>query len=104
MASRESIEFDFKKAKEQAKKLDEVAERLNRLSNQSFGGTMQQLSSVWKGENATLYLNKGDRLQEKMNATAGELQNIASDIRAVARRMYEAEMNALRIAQEREYR
>lgn len=104
MASRESIEFDFKKAKEQAKKLDEVAERLNRLSNQKFSGTMQQLSSVWKGENATLYLNKGDRLQEKMNATVRELQNIASDIRVVARRMYEAEMNALRIAQEREYR
>lgn len=104
MASRESIEFDFKKAKEQAEKLDEVAERLNRLSNKSFSATMQQLSSVWKGENATLYLDKGDSLQEKMNATARELQNIASDIRAVARRMYEAEMNALRIAQEREYR
>lgn len=104
MASRQSIEFDFKKAKEQAKKLDEVAERLNRLSNKNLSDIMQQLSSVWKGENATLYLDKGDRLQEKMSATAKELQNIASDIRTVARRIYEAEMNALRIAQEREYR
>lgn len=103
MASRASIEFDFHKAKAQADRLDAVADQLNRLSDHKFGGTMQHLSANWKGENASLYLSKGGKLQGQMNETARELHNIASDIRAVAERIYRAEMEALRIAEQREY-
>lgn len=103
MASRHSIEFDFHKAEAQADKLDTIADQLAALSNRKFGNAMQHLSSNWKGENASLYLDKGGRLQEKMDGTAGELHSIASEIRSVARRIYEAEMEALRIAEHREY-
>lgn len=103
MASRASIEFDFHKAQAQADKLDTVADQLARLSDHKFGSTMQHLSSNWKGENASLYLAKGRRLQEQMDGTARELHSIASEIRAVARRIYNAEMRALRIAQRRDY-
>lgn len=103
MASRASIEFDFRKATAQADRLDAVADQLNMLSDNRFGGTMQHLSSNWKGENASLYLAKGGKLQEQMNGTSRELHSIASDIRTVARRLYEAEMRALRIAEHREY-
>ena len=50
-----------------------------------------------------MYLTKGGKLQEQMDATSKELHSIASEIRAVAKRMYEAEMRALRIAEHREY-
>lgn len=103
MASRASIEFDFHKAEAQADKLDTVADQLTRLSDHKFGNAMQHLSSNWKGENASLYLDKGGRLQEQMDGTAKELHSIASDIRTIARRIYEAEMRALRIAEQREY-
>ena len=103
MASRASIEFDFHKATAQADRLDTVADQLKMLSDNKFGGAMQHLSSNWKGENASLYLDKGGKLQEQMNATSRELYSIASDIRTVARRLYEAEMRALRIAEQREY-
>lgn len=103
MASRASIEFNFNKAKAQADKLDAVADQLNTLSDSKFGGTMQHLSSNWKGENASLYLAKGGKLQDQMNATSKELKSIAADIRTIARRLYEAEMAALRIAEHREY-
>lgn len=103
MASKASIEFDFHKATAQADRLDAVANQLNMLSDHKFGATMQHLSSNWKGENASMYLTKGGKLQEQMDATSRELHSIASDIRAVARRMYEAEMRALRIAEHREY-
>lgn len=104
MASRASIEFDFHQAKAQADRLDAVADQLNGLSNNKFGGTMQHLSSNWKGENASLYLSKGGKLQGQMNGTASELHSIASEIRAVAERIYRAEMAALRIAEQRDYR
>lgn len=103
MASRESIEFDFRKAEAQADKLDTVADQLTRLSDNKFGSAMQHLSSNWKGENASLYLDKGGRLQEQMDGTAKELHSIAADIRTIAKRIYEAEMRALRIAEHREY-
>jgi len=103
MATRESIIFDFRRALEQADKIEEIANNLSNLSGQRFEGTMQNLSSNWKGENANLYLQKGEKLQGKMNVTARELRDIASDIRTIAKRLYDAEMAALEIALSREY-
>lgn len=101
MATRQSIELDFRQAQAQADRIDGVADRLSRLSGGQFGATMQNLSANWKGENASGYLSKGARLQEKMNGTANELRSTAGDIRRVARALYEAEMRALEIAETR---
>jgi len=103
MATRQSIEFDFKKALAQADRIDGVADKLSNLSGRQFGATMQNLSANWKGENASSYLNKGVRLQNKMDGTVNELRNIAEDIRRIARTLYDAEMAALEIALRRQY-
>ena len=103
MATRESIIFDFRRALEQASKIEEIANNLSNLSGQKFEGTMQNLSANWKGENANLYLQIGEKLQEKMDVTVRELKDIASDIRTIAKRLYDAEMAALEIALTREY-
>nr|WP_288827934.1 WXG100 family type VII secretion target [uncultured Clostridium sp.] len=102
MSSRKTIEFDFRLAKQKANELDEIAENLQNLSNNKFNNTMQNLSASWKGESASLYLNKGQTLQKDMIKTSKNLRQVASTIRAVARRIYEAEMEALRIAEERD--
>lgn len=103
MATRASIEFDFRKAMGEADEIDNIANRLSNLSQSKFGGTLQNIAANWKGENADIYLNKGSRLQENMGGTVSELHNIASDIRTIARRIYQAEMAALAIAQQRDY-
>ena len=103
MATRKEIEFDFQRAKEQAEKIDKIADRLRRISQNDFGNSLQNLSAGWKGESASLYLQKGSALQEKIEATANALYGVAEDIRTIARRIYEAEMAALEIAQERSY-
>jgi uncharacterized protein YukE len=103
MASRYSIEMDFKHAIAQANKLDEIADNLSNLSNNKFQGTLQNLSTNWKGENASSYLNKGSMLQGQINSTSKELHSIADDIRAIAQRIYNAEMAALSIAETRTY-
>ncbi|WP_349943930.1 WXG100 family type VII secretion target [Lacrimispora sp. BS-2] len=102
MSSRRTIEFDFRLAKQKANELDEIAENLQNLSNNKFNNTMQNLSAGWKGESASLYLNKGQILQEDIIKTSKNLREVASTIRAVAKRIYEAEMEALRIAEERD--
>jgi WXG100 family type VII secretion target len=103
MASRYSIEMDLKQAKKQANKLDDIANNISDLSNRKFENTLQNLSSSWKGGNASAYLNKGTKLQGQMNSTASELHSIASDIRRIAQRIYDAEMAALEIAENRTY-
>lgn len=99
-----SIEFDFTKAKQQAGKLDGAAEQLRRIANNNFQDTMQGISVSWTGENSRQYLNKGMNLKNQMVQTAAKLNGIASEIRTVAQRIYNAEMEALRIAEEREYK
>lgn len=103
MASRATIEFNFRTALSQADKIDEIANDLSRLSRTDFGNALQNLSAGWKGENASMYLSKGSTLQGKMNGTSGSLHAVASDIRAIAKRLYDAEMAALAIAEDRTY-
>lgn len=103
MASEYTIKMNFKKAKEQAAKLDEIAEEMGNLSSRDFSQTMQTVRNNWKGENADSYVLRGDRLEKKMTNTANSLHTVASEIRTIAERIYEAEMKALRIAQQRKY-
>lgn len=102
--SRASIEFDFRKAKQQAGKLDDAAEQIRRIANNNFQDTLQSISVSWTGENSRQYLNKGVALKNQMIQTARKLNGIASEIRTAAQRIYSAEMAALRIAEEREFR
>lgn len=101
MATRASIEMDFKRAKAQAAKLEQIASDMDGLANEQLNGSMQNLSSGWKGENANAYIAKGEKLQSKMNASASDLRNVASDIRRAAERIYRAELAALELAEKR---
>ena len=101
MATERSIRFDFNQAKAQADEIERLANKLNSLADQEFAGTMQSISSHWQGQNSRAYLNKASMLQSKMNNSSKELKSIASSIRTAAKKMYDAEMRALRLAQQR---
>ena len=103
MATRESIQFDFDQARRQADSLDRIAGNLDDLGKNKLDNSMQTLSQNWRGANADAYLTKGGALKQEITSSASELRNIASDIRTIARNIYNAEMEALRIAEEREY-
>lgn len=101
MSTRSEIRFNFRQALAQADELDGVADRLEKLSGKTMEGSMQTLASAWKGQNATAFLRKEDILKGDIKKTASEIHGIADDIRRIARRIYDAEMEALRIASER---
>ncbi|MBQ9991569.1 MAG: hypothetical protein IJP31_11635 [Lachnospiraceae bacterium] len=101
--SESTIIFNFQKAKRQADELDQIASNISKMASSEFGETMQNIARNWKGEKANAYLAKGSILQEDMKSTAGFLHKIAAEIREIAQRIYEAEMRALAIAQERNY-
>lgn len=103
MATRASIEMDFRQAMAQADRVDDAANNLSGVSNRQLEGTLQDLASGWNGENADAYLAKGAKLQSRINNSASELQEIASTIRRIAKRIYDTEMANLRIAEQRDY-
>lgn len=103
MATRASIIFNFNKAKKQADELDAIANKMKKLSGGDFADTMQNISSNWKGENASAFLQKGAFVQEDMLSTANSLHGVASEIRSIARRIYTAEMKAIELAEKRDY-
>ena len=103
MATRETIEINFMQAMRQADRIEALADDLNKVSGEKFGGSLQNLAGIWKGENASRYITKGSVLQGKMSGTAGSLRAVASDIRTAAKRLYDAEMASLSIASDRTY-
>lgn len=102
MKTKAQIEFDFAQARMRAAEIDEVAADLARISKQDMENTMAELAGAWKGDSARLFQNKADALQGKVSATSRELGAIADTIREIARIMYEAEMEALRLATQRD--
>ena len=98
MKSSTQIRFDFQNAKNQANKLDELADNLEQQVVRKMSDTAQQLSAAWSGESANRYLVKQAELQQEVAETVRALREIAEEIRRIAKRVYDAEMEALRIA------
>ena len=101
MASRTQIQMDFNHATQKANELDEIANDLSKLSGTDLQNTLNSLGNNWKGDNATLYIQKGFSLKESMDTTVTSIRQTAATIRAIAKNIYDAEMEALRIAEER---
>lgn len=101
MANRQQIQFDFNRAKQKANELEAVANELRNLSRTNLQNTLNSLGGNWKGDNASAYIRKGAALQEKLNMTESSLRKSADTIRTIAKNIYDAEMEALRIAEER---
>jgi len=91
MAVRENTEADFHVTMMKADQLEEIAKRLSDLSGRQLGGTMQDLSCGWKGENAYAYLKKGAKLQGRIRETSNDLRNLAEELRSAGKKAYKAE-------------
>lgn len=83
---------------QQARDLDTLAGKIRNTANQKVEESMQLLSSGWKGNNASEFLKKYSELKRQILESADELSSIADDIRTTARIIYNAEMEAVRIA------
>lgn len=101
--TRQLIEITFGNAVAQAKQLDECADAMVRLANNSIGNIKSDLNSAWQGDSANAYIAKLDLTSENIITTANKLYEIARTIRKVARIFRESELRVLALAQERSY-
>ena len=102
--SKATIIFNYRKALEQASKLEDAAAKYQNLADGAFENTLNTISADWEGDNASLYRQKGEQLREKMTGTAGSLKAAAATIRVIAKNIYDAEMRNWEIAHRRTYK
>ena len=98
MKTSTQIKLNYREAMQQARDLDTLAGKIRNTANQKVEESMQLLSSGWKGNNASEFLKKYSELKRQILESADELSSIADDIRTTARIIYNAEMEAVRIA------
>lgn len=100
---RATIEFNFSRAKDLASRVVAVAEKTKNVGEKSLKDAMQKVSVSWKGENSQKYISKCEIVSGKLVRIAGCLGSVAGAISEAAQNIYEAEMEALRIEEERAY-
>ena len=95
------IQFNYSQAIKQASTLESIAKNLNKRANSDLSGIMRDVSNAWKSDSSPAYIRKGEKVKSDILTSAKNLQAIASSIRTVAKNVRDAELEALRIAEER---
>lgn len=95
MKTRWEIELEYNRATGQAKELENIASEMRGLASNSLGTMTADLVSGWKGENASLYIQKVDERQEQMKQTATGIGKIAEAIREEAEKIKSLELSRL---------
>lgn len=94
----ERIFIDFNGAKREADAIEELAFQMRSSVAVGFKDRMEEVAGSWKGENASAFLQKGEKMQERLYQTAEDIETVAECIRRTARALYEAEKKAEEIA------
>lgn len=103
MRSRSEIIMDYNRVMGLADQLDSLVGKLKQEMDGTVRGTLDSLRSAWQGENSELFMSRSYDFISNAASSADSLQSFAYSIRSNAQRVYNAEMEALRIAEERSY-
>lgn len=101
MADEATIIFNYKKAMGQADDLMTVAKEVRRVANNSLADSIKTIDKNWDGDNSVKFINKGNKLKDKIADSADDIERVAGAIKSMAKTIYDGEMTALRIARER---
>lgn len=88
------IEFEYNRAISQAERLEEIAREIKTLSTADIESALESLSSGWKGDASTLFIDKGYTLSQKGSKVAGDLEKAAQSIRKIAKAIHDADRAA----------
>lgn len=101
MSSLSEIYFNYDHAIRQAETLENIAKQLTDAADRDMENVLNDISRAWKSDNSPQYIRKGQKVEGDIRTSAGNLTNIATAIRTIAKRILDAELEAWRIANER---
>lgn len=93
-----AIEIDFKAAEECAQKLEEYAADLKNISDNEMEEIFSGIQSAWTGDNATAFLAKGTKVQNRIKVSGDHLAQVAATIREIVKNLRETDSKAADIA------
>lgn len=97
------INFNYKKAMDQAEELKNIGKELSKLGDSQLEQCLNAVKKSWDGTNSESYVKKGKKVQTKITATSGNITGAAGAIETMAKRIYDAEMAALEAAKRHSY-
>lgn len=100
--TRQQVEINFDEAKRQVRVIEEGVEIL-RKADRIHNEMQENTASGWKGINADHFQSISRDLGQKMAIRANNIEEIAVWTRHRAQVLYDTEMEAIRIAEERAY-
>jgi uncharacterized protein YukE len=103
MKSEEKISMDYNRTIKMADELIELAFKFRNLTKEEAMSQLNTLGSNWKGENAEHFVRKAAGYLQMASESADQLEDLARAIKTNAQNVYNAEMHALRLAQQRSY-
>lgn len=101
MADEATIIFNYKKAMGQANELVSIAKEVRKIADNSLADSIKTIDKNWDGDNSVKFINKGNKLKDKIADSANDIEKVAGAIKTMAKTIYDGEMAALRIARER---
>ena len=102
MKSEYEIYMDFRRAERVVEELRSIARESKECADMDLQAALGTVEGCWAGENSQAFLRKGASLQRKVESTADDIGKIADAIDGIARRTYQAETEAARIAKQRD--
>ena len=96
------IEFEYLRAKNQARNLEEAAKRV-RNEARRFDDCNGKIQHQWTGDNATKFSGKMRAIVEELNQVASQLERAAENIRDSAERIRKADTEAAREAMKKNH-
>ncbi len=99
MKSEYEIYMDFNNAMNQVSNLRKISGAVSDIGNNEIEGAIQSVQSNWTGENSDAYVAKSKTVKGKVVETGNDIGKVANTIEAIATRIRDAELEALRIAE-----
>ena len=88
------INIDFNKARQQADRLEALANELDNLTQNDYVSAMEQVRSGWKGEASDQFLAKGGVLENDLRGTVENMRKVVANIRDMVTKVERAQQLA----------
>lgn len=99
--NRNEIRLNYNKMLSQARRLEELANEINCMTDGDLEQMMCTLSDAWKGEDGKDFRNKGNQLIRLTRVHGKSLQKTADVLRRNAENTYRAELRMIELAEKR---
>ena len=100
---KQTIQLNYESVIREADRLEAIGRELDQMQREAYLEALSELGNAWDGSVSDAFLRKAHELQYRMRTTSVDLITIGAETRRKAKRIRDAELAALDVAQNRTY-